>query len=211
MIVVSYCTKGYAEIAKPLIASLERLGIEHDVELVKLRGSWCANCYYKPQFILRKLTEHKQPVLWVDAYAMFHKKPTVLYNKKIMGVVDVGLHLLPTGEIMAGTLYFGDTVAAKALLRAWMARNEAIGEDASGVADQRGLQELFYSPEHLYQGPAPTIFKMPACYAKMYDYGYYRDVTPVIEHFQASRQTRRPGYEWHGKWRKKARRARGTG
>lgn len=79
-LIISFYTKDspYETWAQDLKKSCEEFGLEYDIEGIDSIGSWYKNCCYKPQFILKKLQEHKRPLFWVDADSVFLKKPILL-------------------------------------------------------------------------------------------------------------------------------------
>ena len=76
-LVISFYTENtpYQLEVLALISSCNELGIEAEIEGVPSEGSWERNCALKPFFIRKKLLEKKRPVFWVDADAVFRKRP----------------------------------------------------------------------------------------------------------------------------------------
>ena len=76
-LVVSFYTENtpYQLEVMSLIASCNTYGIESEIEGIPSEGSWERNYAIKPFFIRKKLLEKKQPIFWVDADAVFKKKP----------------------------------------------------------------------------------------------------------------------------------------
>lgn len=79
-LVVSFYTKNtpYEKWAEELKNSCEKFGLEYDIEGVESLGSWHNNCCFKPTFLLKKIVQHKKPIFWVDADAIFLKEPILL-------------------------------------------------------------------------------------------------------------------------------------
>src|SRR5690348_12544495 len=76
-LVVSFYTKDtyYQWEVQNLIASCEKFKVEHYVEGIPSFGSWELNCAYKPFFIHQMLQKFKRPLFWLDADAVFVRKP----------------------------------------------------------------------------------------------------------------------------------------
>ena len=70
----------YTEHAKLFIENMNNLKIPYHVEEIQSRGSYRANCLYKPQFILKCMNELKCPILWLDIDSYVHKKLDMFDN-----------------------------------------------------------------------------------------------------------------------------------
>ena len=57
----------YRKSAERLAATLDRLGLERNIQEIAHRGSYRENCIFKPVFILRELLGSRYPLLWLDA------------------------------------------------------------------------------------------------------------------------------------------------
>lgn len=70
---ISFYTLGtpYEKEVERLVNSCNEFSIRREIEGLSSQGSWEKNCAMKPAFILEKLRQWKQPVLWVDADAAF--------------------------------------------------------------------------------------------------------------------------------------------
>jgi hypothetical protein len=65
----------YADMSKRLKESCKKFNIECDIEKYSDRGSWVDNCNIKPEFILKKLNEDVDCVVWVDSDAKIMSYP----------------------------------------------------------------------------------------------------------------------------------------
>jgi len=79
-IVISFYTKKtfYQFEIQNLIESCVKFDLEYSIEGVDSFGSWELNCAYKPFFILQKIKQLQQHVLWVDADGMFIRQPALI-------------------------------------------------------------------------------------------------------------------------------------
>ena len=75
--VISFYTENgpYGEMSKKLIESCKRFEIDCDIEKYKDRSSWVDNCNIKPEFILKKLNEDVDCVVWIDCDARIMSYP----------------------------------------------------------------------------------------------------------------------------------------
>ena len=121
--IISYYTENtpYEEEVKGLIASCEKHNLPYSIDSIPNFGSWEANCCFKPQYILKKLTDLKRPVLWIDADAIVFRKPTIFETLK----ADVAIYInkaLPdhhSSQMPSGTIFFNHTENAFTILKEW--------------------------------------------------------------------------------------------
>jgi len=176
-IVVAYCTKGgYEEHAQRLRLSLDKLNIRYEIKVIDSLGSWQKNCIYKPEFIKEMLIKYNQPVIYVDADAIFHKYPGIDLD------CDFAVHYFRATQLASGTMFFKNSAPAIKLLNAWIEENRLHPD----TLDQENLQRVIAKP---CWRCGIKIDLLPASYCKIFDLS--PEVTdPVIEHFQASRTLR---------------------
>lgn len=163
--VVSFYTGNgsYAESAKRLAESCRVLGIEADIEGYPDRGSWVDNCNIKPEFILRKLNEEVDCLVWVDADATVVAYPRLFEQTP----VDFGVRAEPGGPTRtpvgrepirlpdnwpsdmenmwfnSGTLFFRKCADAIELVEAWLEYSRTM----SRAWDQWSLQQAWADVE----------------------------------------------------------------
>lgn len=108
-VIVSFFTKNtpYQDEVKNLIASCEKFGLETSIDGVDSFGSWELNCSYKPFFLYQKLQELKRKVLWVDADAVFVRKPTPLdiFSADLSVRINPELPDQHPSKVMSGTVF----------------------------------------------------------------------------------------------------------
>jgi hypothetical protein len=177
MIFVSFFTSKYTEEAHRLIASLSKQNLKFEVDAIKDYGSWQQNTQYKAKFLLKKQEKHGK-VCWLDADCEVKKYPELLLNIN----EDVAFHRFRGSELLSGTLFFNDSDAANLLIREWI----KVNQENPDKWDQKNLDEA------IKRSPFVTIKELPPEYCLIFDLGrrVYKDVDPVIEHFQASRKYR---------------------
>ncbi|MCK4873045.1 MAG: methyltransferase domain-containing protein [Phycisphaerales bacterium] len=178
-LVISFYTRDtiYEEEAASLIASCRALDLECDVRAVDSLGSWVVNCAHKPAFIAARQREHNRPILWVDADAVVNRPPNLLASTD----ADFAVYRLPDGSFASGTVFFGTTEAADALLQAWVRLCDADPTELDQVHLATAWQQVSASRDI-------TTLWLPEQYTKVFDQSL---TDPVIEHFQASRRANR--------------------
>lgn len=166
----------YASRAANLIASLNTYGIDHRVVPVEVSDSWEATCSRKAAFVREQWEQSDVPVVWLDADATVEAEPSLFAALDC----DFAVHKVKGWELASGTLYFGKTELARALLDQWVTRCEA---DPRGW-DQNHLQSAWCDLSATR--PLRTIW-LPQPYLQIFDAPRRKSETPVIMHWQASR------------------------
>jgi hypothetical protein len=172
MKIVSYYTPLYQTVVKNLIKSLEKFNLPHYVKDLEEQGSWDKNTHYKPIFLLEQIV-NEDAVVWTDADSVIKQEPKLFHELDC----DVAFNRF-NGELLSGTVYFKNTPATINLLKTWIKINEMNPQ----IWDQRNLDTAISQCEL-------TIGELPPEYCCIYDLTRqkYPNISPVIEHFQASR------------------------
>ena len=179
-IITSYYTKGtgYETEVEYLKTTLKRFNLENDIVGIPDRGSWHKNTYYKAQFIQRMMNKHPgRPIVFVDADAKMRMNP-VLFNDLSY---DFACHFHhPRKELLSGTLYFGNTKGARHLVKKWIEENRL---HPKTHMPQKNLRAVFDRHKKEIKWKA-----LPVEYCMIYDSHSRYKASPIIEHFQLSRQ-----------------------
>lgn len=191
-LVVSFYTENtpYQLEAMSLITSCNDLGIEAEIEAVPCEGSWERNCAIKPFFIRKKLLEKKRPLFWVDADAVFKKKPdfSFLLESDLSFREMKRFSLDKRLKYAAGSLFLNYTPRTLEFVDEWCARcqHKIDKNEELELADQVTLIDL------IDRGQLVKILPLPIAYCKVFDLDAAEiDADQiVIEHFQASRRYR---------------------
>ena len=197
IIFVSFYTPNYAPAVRELKASLQRHNLCHDLSEIEHRipnaeahEKFLANVRYKPTFIQEMVEKHKgeyDAVVWVDADAIIQKPPKLLLKIK----QDLAVHYRDGTELLSGTMFWRTNFRTRRALKMWVEAVEAAREQMQWLMcpEQQVLQELIATSVLLM-----SVYYLPTEYCKIYDLTEDNDrartVVPVIEHSQASRQTR---------------------
>jgi hypothetical protein len=213
-LVVSYFTIGttYEREAELLGGSLDRLGIRSKIVGIEDRGSWDANVAAKPLFLREVRKTVLGPILYVDVDAFFHENPIPYFDGLADRKIDFAAHwfagpgkghdfskncsCLRTGRcnrehrLLSGTLFFGDTKAARDLIDVWIAFNRAC---ASAGWKTGGGQKNLWAVVRSRARDLRSV-ELPGRYCYVFDKPKaYPDGEPiVIEHTIASRDNRAP-------------------
>lgn len=183
-IIVCYYTLStpYEQESLGMEISAREFGLCTDVRGVPNLGDWTLNCGQKPAFIRDRMLDYEgRPVVWIDADARV-RAPPVLFEH--LPDVDFAAHWRNGTELLSGTIYFGPTPRAWALVQAWCESQQHTPD----VWDQRTLQRVIESDAI----KGLVTYNLPPEYTRVFD-----DATmgePVIEHTQASRRLRNTVY-----------------
>ncbi|HSX10997.1 MAG TPA: putative nucleotide-diphospho-sugar transferase [Chlamydiales bacterium] len=190
-LIISYYTSGtlYEKDALALQESCQKVGVEWDIEAVELVGNWGENTCYKPEFILRKLLQHKRDLFWIDSDAVLLQKPALLDTIDC----DLAVRIYPDREdrdpfkVNSGTIYVKHSPEAIALLHTWIeVCQSAIASCPPNeeVIDQVCLKAVLQHLPH-----KARVQSLPPTYNAIFD--AREDQFPpgeiVVRHYQASR------------------------
>ena len=122
-ILISYCAdynetgyyRGYADI---LIEKCKFFAINFDICEMSSRDSYGSNCLMKPEFILKKLTEIKKPIIWMDCDTDFIE-PFRDFND-VEEDIGMATHTGDLNGIKASPLYFSYSKGAFLIIREWV-------------------------------------------------------------------------------------------
>jgi hypothetical protein len=180
MKVIAYYTDDsiYSQHACLLQKSLDNFSIAHDIESIETTD-WLTATAFKPAFILEKLESNREPLLYIDIDTVIHAD-----IRDTLSAIDedIAIHITPENELLSGVIYLQPTEHTFQLLRLW--RQAMVAEP--GAWDQRVLQKI------LAANPQITIHQLPAEFVFIFDTfkERYPEMQPVIEHLQASRETK---------------------
>lgn len=189
--VISFYTLNYSDEMGRLIKSLEKFNIPYDIEAVKSKGAWKENAFYKIPFIIKKLKEHKHPLVWIDADAEVMQYPALFDT--IEGALMAGVYTpLKKHEFVSNTMYF---VPSKEVFNYLAAVNKFIQEvpnayDGKLVGEQYYMQVVLESndwKERLKFKELPYTYGM-ASYWRNCEYRNLCKEEFVIKQWQASRR-----------------------
>jgi len=148
-LVIAYFTVDtpYEHEAETLKASLESVGYSYHVCGIPNFGSWQRNTQAKAYFVQQMLQTYPgRPLLYLDVDAIMVKAPELLDN---LDADIAAAHFAkkprgrPMGELLSGTVYFGNTVQCNRVVQKWININEQYPEtlpNGRAAWDQRTLE-----------------------------------------------------------------------
>jgi hypothetical protein len=129
--VISFYTADneYAQYAERLCGTLNHFGLNYVLYPIKRLRRWEVNCAYKADFIHEQWKASDCPIVWLDADATVEALPGLFQTL----TADFAIHKHAWNdaeqdrgwEFLSGTLYFGKTPRAEALLQQWLLRCRA--------------------------------------------------------------------------------------
>lgn len=181
--IICYYTQetAYEDHVQKLIASCENFQLPYSFDAIPNLGTWERNCCYKPQYILRKLTELQKPVLWIDADATIMQKPTIFEDFS----PDIALRILEDvpddhpSKMISGTVYLNHTSKAFEILKAWDKECELLLQKEVEVWDQVALRNVLLKSR-------ANIYGLSKAYYMVYD-RIQENEEVFVMHYQASR------------------------
>lgn len=182
-IYVAFFTQGtiYEREAQRLKASLDLLGLPHDIIGIEDRHDWATNASQTARFCREMLEKHFfRPVVYLDADAVVRKFPAKFYE---MEGVDLAAHWVNGSCFANGTVYWGKGPISSSIARTY----ETLVNKHGGTHpnEQKLLEEAI-----LEHRPGARIERLPASYCWIEDIcrDGLADDQIVIQHLQASRE-----------------------
>lgn len=132
----------YRKSAERLAVTLDRLGLERDIQEIANRGSYRENCIFKPVFILREMLGSRYPLLWLDADSNLLRYPSDLVE--LPDDIDIALST-PDGNLArakASPLFFNYHPKSLEFLCAWIDRIEVHSRKGAVTFDHEPLLEV---------------------------------------------------------------------
>lgn len=111
-------TKYYENYAKILIDRCKLFNLTYDINSLPSRGDYGVNCLMKPEFILDKIKEYKNPLIWMDCDTDF-REPFSHFNS-VKEDIGMATHSGEIDGIKASPLYFNYTKGAFRIIREWV-------------------------------------------------------------------------------------------
>ncbi len=172
-----FYTDNYTREAEALRASLDATGTPGFFKRYASRGFWEANTRIKPEFLLECLTRFPdRNIVYLDADSVV-RSPLVLFDDfpADLGVFKASPDSGMSHPYLTGTLFLRNVPAVRTFVQSWIdaQENMLLGVD----------QDSFTAA--MARTPTLRVAALPSSYVKIFDRG---DETPVVEHFQASRQ-----------------------
>lgn len=177
----------YVEGVERMRKSAEELGYEVYTEEVSSKGSWTANCAFKPKFLTSCVARFGRPLVWVDADAVLYKPLEHLECPYIEFAVAWD-PLLPFKSFASGVVYLAATPASHRILEEW---GDACNKAVRGKSREWDQVTLYKVWKKMKDPPVTKI--LPQGYVKIFDHPWRGDELQVeyVRHYQFSRQIKR--------------------
>lgn len=132
----------YSDHAKRLKEECEKLNIPYEIESKESLGDYQSNCLSKPQYILDKLNELQEPIIWLDVDSYLHKSLEVYdtLGEDVDGIFATANGML--SGVKASPLYFGNTDNSRKILQSWIDSTTAIKEENLPIFDHEPFFEI---------------------------------------------------------------------
>ena len=190
LMIVGYYTVNtpYEEEAQNLIHSLTKLGMKKDIVGVNSLGNWQANTRFKAGFMLDMLLKYpNHRLVYIDCDAVMHKVPILFKNYDCDIAVRWQDFRWRQNECLSGTIYLANNHKTQELCRRWRDINVNEGNNTTRM-EQWNLDTVIEQMKN--EDPNFKVKNLPPEYTFIFDSmkKLYPHITPVIEHFQASRR-----------------------
>lgn len=202
-LVIAYYTENtsYQSLAEKLKKSLQNFGLPHHIEAIRDQGSWEKNTHYKAYFIKKCLEDRNQDLLYVDVDAIFKSYPSLIQSLSCDIAYRTEDFRWRKDEALSGTIFLRNNDKIKRFVDRWIEINERTPaermkpetwEQKNMQTAQREFTDLIY-------------YNLPPEYTYIFDHTrtMYPKITPVIEHYQESRNVHRNNLHSRGIIRKR--------
>jgi len=178
-LVISFYTRAtrYEAFADRLRESLDRQGVGYELIGLDVPGTWEMVCAFKAEFVREQWGRTNRPVIWLDADA------TLVAPLGLLAAPGADFAIAKHGgwKFSAGTILFGRSAAAEALLDRWVLRCRA----DPLMWDQNHLDAAWADVSATM--PLVTRWLPPGYFAIWDSYDAARFGPPVVMQHQASR------------------------
>ena len=190
-LVIAYYTEStsYEVLAESLRQSLNQFSIPHYIEAINDLGSWEKNTHHKAYFIKSILESRNQDILYVDVDAKFKQYPELIPSLDCDIAYRTQDFRWRADEALSGTLFLKNNDRVKRFVDRWIQLNEATPAERMKPEtwEQKNMQRAQREMTDL------NYYNLPPEYTFIYDHMkmMYPGVSPVIEHYQESRNVHR--------------------
>ena len=187
-LVIAYYTLGnhYESLSENLKKSCETFNIPHFLKAIPNLGSWEKNTHYKANFIDECLNEFSEDLVYIDVDAEFKKYPEIFERLECDIAYRTEDFRWRSDEAMSGTIFLKNNEKVKSFVKEWISLNESIPAERMKPEtwEQKHMQTT------LRNNPDLVYFNLPPEYTFIFDHTkrMYPGLSPVIEHYQASRK-----------------------
>jgi hypothetical protein len=188
-LIIAYYTLGnhYQQLSENLKKSCQEFNLPLFLKPIEDLGSWEKNTHYKANFISDCLEGFSEDLVYVDVDAEFKRYPYLFESLDCDIAYRTENFRWRKDEALSGTIFLGNNDEVRSLVNLWKSINELTPaiRNKPDTWEQANLQRATQqSPEIIYEN-------LPPEYTYIFDHtkSMYPNISPVIEHFQASRKS----------------------
>lgn len=187
-IVIAYYTLGnqYETLSEDLKRSCQDFHIPLYLKPIENLGSWEKNTHYKADFIQECLHDYRENLVYVDVDAVFRRYPELFDSIKCDIAYRTENFRWRRNEALSGTIFLNNNDRVKNLVKRWISLNKSVPaiRKIPSTWEQANMQRAVETV------PLINYYNLPPEYTYIFDHTkkMYPDISPVIEHFQASRR-----------------------
>jgi hypothetical protein len=190
--IIAYCTNDpyYLGLSKKFVESCNNFNLPYHLDIIESLGDWCLNTHWKAKFIYNCMNSiDSEYLLYVDVDAIFRKYPILLDSINCDIAYRTENFRWRSDEALSGTVFFKNNNNVKNLVSRWIELNES--NPAERMKPETWEQKNMQRAQR--EMPEIDYFNLPPEYTYITDHTktMYPGLFPVIEHFQASRETHR--------------------
>jgi len=130
----------YSDHGKRLIEECESLGLRYDIKEKESIGDYRLNCLSKPKYILDKLDEKQEDLLWLDVDSKLHKEPIGFDNiESDLAFTTANGNL---SGMKASPIFFKNNDKSRVFIRTWIKATSNLLEQDIFKFDHEPLFQL---------------------------------------------------------------------
>lgn len=187
-LVIAYYTLGnqYESLSENLKKSCKDFNLPLFLKPIEDLGSWSKNTHYKANFIQECLERFNQNLLYVDVDAVFRSYPSLFEDIDCDIAYRTENFRWRANEALSGTIFLSNNDKVKSFVNLWIEMNDK----TPAIKIKPETWEQANMQKALLKNGGLKYYNLPPQYTYIFDHtkSMYPDITPVIEHFQASRK-----------------------
>ena len=187
-LIIAYYTLGnpYQELSENLRKSCKEFNLPHFLKPIEDLGSWEKNTHYKANFISECLVRFSENLVYVDVDAEFKRYPDLFESLDCDIAYRTENFRWRKDEALSGTIFMRNNNNVKSLVNTWQSINDSNQSfrDRPDTWEQANLKRATEKTLEI------SYKNLPPEYTYIFDHtkSMYPDISPVIEHYQASRK-----------------------
>ena len=188
-LIIAYYTLGnhYQQLSENLKKSCQEFNLPLFLKPIEDLGSWEKNTHYKANFISDCLEGFSEDLVYVDVDAEFKRYPYLFESLDCDIAYRTENFKWRKNEALSGTIFLGNNDKVRSLVNL----RKSINEFTPAIRNKPDTWEQANLQRATQQSPEIIYENLPAEYTYIFDHtkSMYPNISPVIEHFQASRKS----------------------